>query len=84
MSDTGSDHFILPSPPPVPRVPSAYGRMYQEEVASEVEEDKIVMDLKTPADYALHAIFIRFASSAEEKIDNFLRLSLVRKKSVCV
>jgi hypothetical protein len=84
ISDAGSDHFVLPSPPPVPRVPSAYGRMYQEEVALEVEEDKLVMDLKTPADYALHAVFIRFASSAEEKIDNFLRRSLVRAKLVPV
>jgi len=76
VSDTGSDHFTLPTPP-VPRVPSAYGRVYQEEP---LDEDKIVMDLKTPADYALHAVFIRFASSAEEKIDNFLRRSLVRTK----
>ena len=84
VSDAGSDHFVLPSPPPVPRVPSAYGKMFQEEVASEVEEDKVVMDLKSPADYALHAVFIRFASSSEEKIDSFLRLPLVRAKSVSV
>lgn len=58
--------------------------MFQEEVALEIEEDKIVMDLKSPADYALHAVFIRFASSSEEKIDSFLRLPLVRAKSVSV
>jgi hypothetical protein len=58
--------------------------MYQEDAALDVEEDTIVMDLKTPADYALHAVFIRFASSAEEKIDNFLRRSLVRAKSFAV
>jgi len=76
-SDTGSEHGALPSPPPVPRVPSAYGKMYQEETSTDVEEDKVVMDLKTPSDYALHAVFIRFASSAEEKIDNFLRQPMV-------
>jgi hypothetical protein len=58
--------------------------MYQEEVVSEIDDDKIVMDLKTPADYALHAVFIRFASSSEEKIDSFLRQPLVRSKSVAV
>lgn len=76
-SDAGSEYGALPSPPPVPRVPSAYGKMYQEETSTDVEEDKVVMDLKTPSDYALHAVFIRFASSAEEKIDNFLRQPLV-------
>jgi hypothetical protein len=35
------------------------------------------MDPKTPSDYALHAVFMRFASSAEIKIDTFLRQSLV-------
>jgi len=77
ISDSGSDHGNLPSPPPVPRVPSAYGKMYQEETIPDVEEDKVVMDLKTPSDYALHAVFIRFAGLAEEKIDNFLRQPLV-------
>jgi hypothetical protein len=51
--------------------------MYQEETIPDVEEDKVVMDLKTPSDYALHAVFIRFAGLAEEKIDNFLRQPLV-------
>ena len=35
------------------------------------------MDPKTPIDYALHAVFIQFATSAETKIDGFLREALV-------
>ena len=31
------------------------------------------MDLKTSSDFALHVVFIRFTTSAEEKIDAFLR-----------
>ncbi len=45
------------------------------------EEDKVVMDPKTPSDFALHAVFIRFASLAEGKIDTFLRQILVRHDS---
>lgn len=53
----------------MPRVPSAFGNLYRDDT----EDDKVVMDLKTPSDFALHAVFIRFATSAEEKIDTFLR-----------
>ncbi|KAJ3514095.1 hypothetical protein NLJ89_g2574 [Agrocybe chaxingu] len=80
VSDGGSDSgAYLPSPPPVPRVPSAYNNMYRDDTvppSQDYEEDKLVMDLKTPSDYALHAVFIRFATSAEEKIDTFLRQHL--------
>ncbi|KAF9561441.1 hypothetical protein CPC08DRAFT_817717 [Agrocybe pediades] len=78
ISDGGSDYgpSYAPSPPPVPRVPSAYGNMYREDVNYDVEDDKVVMDPKTPSDYALHAVFIRFATSAEEKIEAFLRQPL--------
>lgn len=40
------------------------------------------MDPRTPSDYALHAIFIRFASSAEMKIDEFLRQPLEHDPSL--
>ncbi|PPQ93567.1 hypothetical protein CVT25_005559 [Psilocybe cyanescens] len=78
VSDTGSDPSqpYPPSPPPVPRVPSAYGLMYREDITQDFEEDKVVMDPKTPSDFALHAIFIRFVTSAEGKIDSFLRQPL--------
>ena len=68
-SDPGSDYGNPYPPPPVPRVPSAYGNLYRDDT----EDDKVVMDPKTPSDFALHAVFIRFATSAEEKIDAFLR-----------
>lgn len=79
-SDGGSDYGPYPSsPPPVPRVPNGFGQPHSNDtpVISDFEDDKVVMDPKTPTDYALHAVFIRFASSAEGKIDTFLRQSLV-------
>ncbi|KAI0754921.1 cell morphogenesis N-terminal-domain-containing protein [Daedaleopsis nitida] len=72
-SDNGSDvGFSYPyssSPPPVPPMPNA--------VSSDIEE-KITLDPRTPSDYALHAIFIRFAASAESHIDEFLRFPVDR------
>lgn len=44
---------------------------------TDLEEEKVVMDPKTPSDFALHAVFIRFVTLAERKIDNFLRHPLV-------
>jgi len=41
-----------------------------------IDEDKIIIDPKTPSDFALHAVFMRFASTAESKIDLFLRQPL--------
>ncbi|KAF8212053.1 cell morphogenesis N-terminal-domain-containing protein [Mycena galopus ATCC 62051] len=74
-SDPGSDyaqtHPFSGSPPPVPRVPNAFGPVRSE--TPDFDEDKVVMDPKTPSDYALHAVFIRFATAAEGKIDAFLR-----------
>ena len=43
----------------------------------EPEEDKVEVDPRTPAEYALHAVFIRFASAAEHKIVTFLKQPLV-------
>lgn len=80
VSDGGSDHGhqYSSSPPPVPRMPDAFGNFHRSETPPvSDEEEKIVMDLKTPSDYALHAVFIRFAASAEDKIDKFLRHALV-------
>jgi len=81
QTSDGSDYgqSFVASPPPVPRVPTAFGHMHQNDVNAtlDVDDDKIVMDPKTPADFALHAVFIRFAQSAEEKIETFLRQPLV-------
>ncbi|KAF4581676.1 Cell morphoproteinsis protein PAG1 [Pleurotus pulmonarius] len=76
VSDAGSDYGTTPqfssSPPPVPRVPNAFGFASRSETP-EMDDDKVVMDPKTPSDYALHAVFMRFASVAESKISTFLR-----------
>ncbi|PBK70905.1 hypothetical protein ARMSODRAFT_1033874 [Armillaria solidipes] len=71
ISDTGSDGHgqFSSSPPPLPRFPNGMVRSE----TPDFEEDKVVMDPKTPSDFALHAVFIRFASLAEGKIDTFLR-----------
>ncbi|KAI5888318.1 uncharacterized protein SCHCODRAFT_02636387 [Schizophyllum commune H4-8] len=77
-SDQGSDGHgatIHHSPPPVPRVPHAFGQVSRSETP-DFDEDKVIMNPKTPADYALHAVFISFAASAEGKIDEFLRQPL--------
>lgn len=80
-SDGGSDYGnpYSSSPPPVPRVPNAFGHAHRSETppTSDFEDDKIVMNPKTPSDYALHAVFMRFATSCENKIEKFLRQGLV-------
>lgn len=82
-SENGSDHghglpYIPATPPPVPRVPNTFGHIPQNETPPTAEyDDKIVIDLRTPSDYALHAVFIRFATAAEAKIHTFLLQSLV-------
>jgi hypothetical protein len=79
-SDLGHGNIYSASPPPVPRVPNAFGGQgYRSETPPSAEyEDKVVIDLRTPSDYALHAVFMRFVTSAEMKIDAFLRQPLVR------
>ncbi|EAU81493.2 hypothetical protein CC1G_05323 [Coprinopsis cinerea okayama7 len=74
-SDGGSDygHGFF-SPPPVPRVPGAYRS--DTPPTSDFEDDKVDMNPKTPSDYALHAVFMRFASLAEDKINDYLRQPL--------
>jgi hypothetical protein len=79
-SDLGHGFSHSPAtPPPVPRVPNGFGHIPQNETPPTPEyEDKVVIDLRTPSDYALHAVFMRFATAAEVKIETFLRQSLVR------
>ncbi|GBE87331.1 hypothetical protein SCP_1100060 [Sparassis crispa] len=85
-SDGGSDHghgyphLTSSSPPPVPPVPDVFGNPAQPDERSLSDlEDRIVMDPRTPSDYALHAIFIRFAASAELHIDEVLQQPLERE-----
>lgn len=85
-SDAGSDYapgftHAIPrqsTPPPVPRMPNEFGNALYTPPSSTETEDKIVMDPRTPSEFALHAIFIRFAALAEGKIDSFLREPLER------
>ncbi|KAH0834852.1 hypothetical protein J3R83DRAFT_10475 [Lanmaoa asiatica] len=53
------------SPPPVPRVP--------ESLVTPRSESPIISEEDESEDYALHAVFIRFATLAEAKIDSFVR-----------
>lgn len=78
-SDLGHGISYSASPPPVPRVPNVFGGQALRSETPPVGEyeDKIVMDPRTPSDYALHAVFMRFAESAEKKIDAFLLQGLV-------
>ena len=83
VSDNGSDGggFTNPfssSPPPVPPMPNGLGGS-NDDVSSSEYDDKIVLDPRTPSDYALHAVFIRFAATAEAYIDKYLRYPLVSK-----
>ncbi|KAI0372230.1 hypothetical protein BV20DRAFT_964348 [Pilatotrama ljubarskyi] len=83
-SDTGSDHGhghypFSSSPPPVPPMPNAFGGHADDAGSFSDAEDKIALDPKTPAEFALHAIFLRFAASAESHINEFLRLPLDRE-----
>ena len=82
-SDPGSDHgygFNVPSsPPPLPPIPNIFTGFPRSESPTvvEPEEDKVEVDPRTPAEYALHAVFIRFATAAEHKIGRFLKQPLV-------
>lgn len=82
-SDHGHGHAYALSTPPVPPVPNAYGGSGQREDTASLSdlEDQITMDPRTPSDYALHAVFIRFAASAESHISKFLHLPLVSSRA---
>ncbi|KIK28230.1 hypothetical protein PISMIDRAFT_673910 [Pisolithus microcarpus 441] len=61
------------SPPPVPRVPD--GLLAASGDSPAMSDDDLSVGFsggRSPSDYALHAVFIRFATLAEAKIDAFL------------
>ncbi|KAI6165896.1 cell morphogenesis C-terminal-domain-containing protein [Pisolithus thermaeus] len=65
------------SPPPVPRVPD--GLLAARGDSPAMSDDDLSVGFsggKSPSDYALHAVFIRFATLAEAKIDAFLHESM--------
>lgn len=75
--------------PPVPKVPpgagvNAFASPFistppngERTETPDLSEDAVDPNPKTPSDYALHAVFMRFASAAEAKVDRFLRIRLV-------
>lgn len=76
-SDLGHAAVFVPSlsPPPVPPVPSGFAGYAAED--EEQDDDNIVVEARTPSDFALHAIFIRFAASAEALIEEFVSQPMV-------
>ncbi|KAF9444887.1 hypothetical protein P691DRAFT_806559 [Macrolepiota fuliginosa MF-IS2] len=78
-SEFGVDlgHPFSASPPPMPPLP--FGQFSRSDTPpTDLDEEKVVMDPKTPSDFALHAVFIRFVTFAERKIEDFLRHPLDR------
>ncbi|KZT28126.1 hypothetical protein NEOLEDRAFT_1176276 [Neolentinus lepideus HHB14362 ss-1] len=71
-SDLGHGYYPSSSPPPLPPMPDVFSNS-RDETPSLDYEDNIVMEPRTPAEYALHAIFMRFVTSAESKIEAFLK-----------
>ncbi|KAI0076513.1 hypothetical protein K474DRAFT_1622759 [Panus rudis PR-1116 ss-1] len=77
FSDGGSDHghgFSLMTPPPVPPVPQGFGHHFPMGESDSIPEigEQVTIEPRTPADFALHAIFIRFAACAESLIADFV------------
>ncbi|KAH8993639.1 cell morphogenesis N-terminal-domain-containing protein [Lactarius hatsudake] len=87
-SDAGSDHghgFSFPSsPPPLPPMPNGFfsSLPHSESPTFEPEEEKVEVDPRTPAEYALHAVFMRFATTAEHKVTSFLKHPLDQEPSL--
>ena len=82
-SDGGFGYGPSSSPPPVPPVPNAFGHSFRSETPPSWEyEDKVSIEPQTPSDYALHAIFMRFASAAEAKMERFLKQPIEREPSL--
>ena len=85
FSDGGSDHghgfsFSSPSsPPPVPPVPNAFGHVAVggEPLSPPDFEEKSQAEARTPSDFALGAIFIRFATLADSLIHTYVSQPLV-------
>jgi hypothetical protein len=82
VSDHGNEFgfgqaYRSSSPPPVPPMPNSVVGQRDPSTFAPYEEEQVALDPRTPSDYALHAVFMRFATSAETKIDSFLRKPLV-------
>ncbi|KAF8589139.1 hypothetical protein K439DRAFT_1383766 [Ramaria rubella] len=90
QADHGSDpHFpISSSPPPVPKMPNEYmngapngysrEHMRTPSLTDSDEHQTVLKEPRTPAEYALHAVFTRFVLSADHKVTLFLKSRLNR------
>lgn len=92
LSDGGSDNGFafgtpLSSTPPVPKVPTgAFGHRQRSETPpnySDVEDDhqrqQVQFEHQTPADFAFHAIFLRFIAAAEPKMESYVKEPIDRE-----
>lgn len=85
-SDSGDISFRM-SPPPVPKMPEEYinGNMSQNfsrehlrtPSLTDSEDHPVLTEPRTPAEYALHAVFTRFVGSADHKVALYLKSQLV-------
>ena len=79
----GSGYNASSSAPPVPPVPNAFGHSFRSETPPGWDyEEKVSIEPQTPSDYALHAVFMRFASAAESKMERFLGQPTEREPSL--
>ena len=90
QSDAGSDsHFTADSsPPPVPKMPNGLmngnSNVHPREhtrtpsLPDSDEPTPAIKEPRTPAEYALHAVFTRFVLSADHKVTLYLKSRLVR------
>ncbi|KAH9018690.1 cell morphogenesis N-terminal-domain-containing protein [Lactarius hengduanensis] len=75
--------FRLPRPPFQPMPNGFFSSLpHSESPTFEPEEEKVEVDPRTPAEYALHAVFMRFATTAEHKVTSFLKHPLDQEPSL--
>lgn len=86
-SDNGSDQSHSfgqmsarqATPPPVPRMPNGFNSRVNTPPPNDMD-DEAVIDPRTPFEYALHAVFLRFVTAAEMKIEIYLKMPVVCSK----
>ena len=71
------------SPPPVPRRPNGISNGQPRDHArtpsltDSDDHQPVLREPRTPAEYALHAVFTRFVLSADHKVALYLKMRLV-------
>ncbi|GJJ10469.1 hypothetical protein Clacol_004695 [Clathrus columnatus] len=90
QSDSGDMPFRT-SPPPVPKMPEEYvngnnvhsfsREHLRTPSLTDSEEQPVLTEPRTPAEYALHAVFTRFVGSADNKVASYLKTKLNQEPS---